>query len=91
MSFEFAYRPGMIRIVQIACIAVTAAVLYAVMKGVDGLQNFLGNTFDAGFIVGMLFACASYALICWVDPSSRPRGPAAEQKGFDDGIDKRRG
>lgn len=71
--------PGMIRIVQIACVIVTALALYGLMKGVDGIALALGNTFDAGFFVGMVFAIAVYGLICLVDPSSRPRGSSPDK------------
>lgn len=69
----------MIRIVQIACIAVTALILYAIGKGTDVLGSYFGEGFDPGFVFGMLFAVAGYLLIIWVDPSSRPRGSASKQ------------
>ncbi|NTF35570.1 hypothetical protein [Agrobacterium rubi] len=71
----------MIRLVQIACIAVTALILYGIMKGVDGVKHLIGDTFDTGFLVGMIFTLSVYGLICWIDPSSRPRGSATKQDG----------
>ncbi|MGI8397807.1 hypothetical protein ACRYWZ_15650 [Agrobacterium deltaense] len=69
----------MIRIVQIACVAVTAVALYGLMKVVDGIMSIVGNTFDAGFVIGMVFTIAVYGLICWIDPSSRPRGSSTDK------------
>lgn len=69
----------MIRIVQIACVIALVGVLYAFNALTDGIGRLLGNTFDAGFIVGGLSVIIVYGLICWVDPSSRPRGPSADK------------
>jgi len=48
--------------------------LYALMSGFDVLSRFFGEGFDWGVVVGGFFTIAVYLLICWVDPSSRPRG-----------------
>ena len=89
LNFDFDYRPGMIRIVQFACIAVTAAILYAVMKGVDGVKDLVGDRFDAGFVIG-----GALVMVIWVisekfDLSSSSGGGTTEHESFDDGIDKR--
>lgn len=64
----------MIRIVQIACIAVTAMILYGIGKSLDFIGSMFGPGFDGGFIVGAVFMVAMYGLACWLDPASRPRG-----------------
>ena len=64
----------MLRVFQFACIATTALILYALMSGFDVLSRFFGEGFDWGVVVGGFFTIAVYLLICWVDPSSRPRG-----------------
>lgn len=69
----------MIRIIQIACIAVTALVLFAFRESFLSLKAWFGPDFPIGFIAGMAFAVAVYLLIIWVDPSSRPRGSASKQ------------
>ncbi|MGY5793664.1 hypothetical protein ACXHXM_25980 len=91
---DFAYLPSLnlgwqamaLRFVQIACIAAVVVVMYAFNALTDGLGHLLGNTFDAGFVVGALSVFAVFALIMWVDPSSRPRGNTSEQKGFNDRV-----
>lgn len=69
----------MTRFVQIACVIALIGVLYAFNALTDGVGRLLGNTFDAGFIVGVLATFAVYGLICWVDPSSRPRGSSTDK------------
>lgn len=76
----------MIRLVQIACIAITAGILWAIMSGVDLVRYVVGDTFDAGFVVGMAYLAAVYLLICWLDPSSRPRGSAADKQSTDNRV-----
>lgn len=76
----------MIRLIQIACIVVTVAILYGINKATDGIGRLLGDNFDAGFLVGGLFVILLYLAICWIDPSSRPRGTAGQQKSFDDRV-----
>lgn len=77
----------MIRLLQIGCIVATTALLYAVVSGVDALRYVVGDDFNGGLIVGVLFVIALYLIICWVDPSSRPRGSSVQKQGFDDRID----
>ncbi len=77
----------MFRLIQIACIALTAAILYGINKAVDGIGVLLGGTFDAGFVVGVVFSALLYGVICWVDPSSRPRGSGVQQQGFHKRVD----
>jgi len=77
----------MIRLLQIGCIALTAAILYGIDRAVDGIGTVLGGTFDAGFVTGVCFAALLYLAICWIDPSSRPRGSTVQKQGFDDRID----
>lgn len=76
----------MIRLIQIACIVVTVAILYGINKATDGIGHLLGDNFDAGFLVGGVFVIGLYLVICWIDPSSRPRGAAVQQKRFDDRV-----
>lgn len=73
----------MVRVLQIVCIALTAAALYGVNKGTDEIGRLLGDNFNAGCLVGAGFVIILYLLICWIDPSSRPRGSAVEKKRFD--------
>lgn len=77
----------MIRILQIACIIATTALTYAVVSGVDAFRYVIGDDFDGGLITGVLFMVALYLLICWVDPSSRPRGSGIQKQGLNDRID----
>ncbi len=79
MILDFAYRCDMIRIVQIACIAVTALVLYGVKVGLTSVFNVGGPGFPAGFLFGIVVCFAVYGVICWVDPSSRPRGSSPDK------------
>lgn len=78
---------GMLRLIQITCIVVTAAILYGLGQGFKALSSFFSADFPIGFIAGFAFAALLYLLICWIDPSSRPRGTAGQQKSFDNGID----
>ncbi|MBB4215555.1 hypothetical protein FHT79_002724 [Rhizobium sp. BK212] len=77
----------MIRVVQIACIVATSVLLYAVVSGVDALRYVVGEDYNGGVIAGVLYVIGLYLLICWVDPSSRPRGTGVQKQGFDDRID----
>lgn len=77
----------MIRVLQIACIIATTALLYAVVSGVFALRYVIGDDFEGGLIVGALFVIVLYLLICWVDPSSRPRGSGVQKQRFDNRID----
>lgn len=77
----------MVRLIQIACIALTAAVLYGINKAVDGIGYLLGGSFNWGFVVGVVFSVLLYGLICLLDPSSRPRGTGIQQQGFDKRVD----
>lgn len=76
----------MIRVLQIACIIATTALLYAVVSGVDALRYVVGDDFNGGVIVGVLFMIALYLVICWIDPSSRPRGSGVQKQGFDNRV-----
>lgn len=69
----------MIRFVQIACIAVTALVLFAFRESFLSLRVWFGPDFPIGFLCGAFFMMVVYLLIIWVDPSSRPRGSASKQ------------
>lgn len=77
----------MIRLLQIGCIIATTALLYAVVSGVDSLRYVIGDDFEGGLIVGALYVIVLYLLICWMDPSSRPRGTGIQKQGFDHRID----
>ncbi len=72
-----------LRFVQIACIVITAGILYALRNVALSIFDWGGPSFVDGFLVGALFVMGMVALIMWLDPSSRPRG-SAQQKGFDD-------
>lgn len=72
-----------LRLIQIACIIATAAILYAVRGFLLSIFDWGGPSFVDGFLVGAGFVIATIAFILWIDPSSRPRG-SAEQKRFDD-------
>lgn len=70
---------GMIRVVQILCIVVTAAILYGLWKAFMSLRLVFSAEFPLGFMAGLLFAVGIYLLITWIDPSSRPRGSGPKQ------------
>lgn len=70
--------PLVIRIAQVACIVLTAVALYAIGRAFMSLSLVFSADFPIGFICGALFVMGMYGLICWVDPSSRPRGPTGE-------------
>jgi len=72
----------MLRLVQIACIAITAAILYSLGAISDWFANYFGDGFDPGFVLGVVFAVLVYLFICWLDPSSRPRGSSTDQNRF---------
>lgn len=77
----------MIRIIQIACIVITAAILFAFRQAFYAFGNlFDGPGFPIGFLTGAIFVIAAYLFICWIDPSSRPRGTAGQQQRFDDRV-----
>lgn len=69
----------MLRLVQIACIVVTAFILWGVKSGFQSLASWGGPVFVNGFLAGAAFMVGLYLLICWIDPSSRPRGSTAKQ------------
>lgn len=69
----------MIRIVQIACIVTLALVLYGVKAAVFDASDFFGPGFGWGLGAGIFLAMAVYGLICWIDPSSRPRGSSSDK------------
>lgn len=72
----------MIRIVQFACVAVTVLILFALREAFYSTAAIFGPGFGWGFGLGLFFALAVYGLICWLDPSSRPRGSSADQDRF---------
>ena len=76
----------MIRIVQIACIAVTALILFGFREILRVSADAFGSGFAPGFLGGVAFCAILYGVICWIDPASRPRG-TAKQQSFRDGID----
>lgn len=94
LVYDFAYLPSLnhgwqamaLRFVQIACIVITAGILYAFRSVLLSLFDWGGPGFVDGFLVGALFIMGLVALIMWVDPSSRPRGNASEQKRFNDRV-----
>lgn len=69
----------MIRVVQILCIVVTAAIMYGLWKAFMSLRTVFSVDFPIGFMAGLLFAVCIYLLIIWIDPSSRPRGSGSKQ------------
>jgi len=91
LDVDFAYLPELnpgwqsmtLRLIQIACIVITAGILWAIGSAFMSLKHVFSAEFPIGFICGALFVMGMVALIMWLDPSSRPRG-TPEQKGFDD-------
>jgi amino acid transporter len=67
------------RVLQIICIVLTALILFALREAFMSLRGWFGPDFPFGFISGFLFAAALYGVICWIDPSSRPRGSSSEK------------
>lgn len=68
--------------IQIFCALLLIAVLLGFKAGFIAIANlFDGPGFPIGFLVGLFFAVIMYGLICWIDPSSRPRGSASKQDG----------
>lgn len=65
-------------VVQIACVAVTALVLFALRNAFYATADIFGPGFGWGVTFGILFAFAMYGIICWIDPSSRPRGTSTK-------------
>ncbi|OJU69546.1 MAG: hypothetical protein BGO05_16025 [Rhizobiales bacterium 63-7] len=63
-----------LRVFQFACIATTALILFAFKFGFMSLSAVFSAEFPIGFISGVAFSVLVYLLICWIDPSSRPRG-----------------
>jgi hypothetical protein len=63
-----------LRLLQISCVLLLIAVMVSVKSGLIAIAEWGGPGFDLGAIFGFCFAVAVYGLICWVDPSSRPRG-----------------
>lgn len=72
-----------IRLIQFACIAITAEVLWLLRHTLLALFDWGGPGFPDGFMFGALFVIGLYGIICWLDPSSRPRGNASNQSGSD--------
>lgn len=75
-----------IRLIQILCIALTTAILFAINYATDAVGRLLGGDFNAGFLVGACFVIGLYGIICWIDPSSRPRGSAGKQQSPNDRV-----
>lgn len=77
----------LLRAVQIACIVILVAVLFGFREVFHASADFFGSGFAAGFLVGALFMMALYVFICWVDPTSRPRGTTSKHDGFRNRFD----
>lgn len=73
-----------LRFVQIACIVITAGILFLVGRGLLLAADWGGPGFIDGALFGAGFVIAVYLLICWLDPSSRPRGSTSQEKRFND-------
>jgi len=73
-----------LRIVQITCIVITAAILFAIGRFLLLAAHWGGPGFVDGALFGAGFVIVAYLFICWIDPSSRPRGAAGKQQSFDD-------
>lgn len=78
---------AMVRLLQIVCIVITAAILFAFREAFYAAAGITGPGFGWGFAGGIAFAV--YGLILWIDPASRPRGSAPHQQGARDGFDRR--
>lgn len=76
----------MIRIIQIACIVVTVAILWGLRSAFVSFANWNSPGWIDGFLCGVAAVVLIYLLIIWIDPSSRPRGTAVQQKRFDDRV-----
>jgi len=72
------------RAIQVICILLLAGIAYAFNMGIEGVGGLLGGTFHAGVLVGAGAVLLVYALIMWIDPSSRPRGSFGGDQGPDD-------
>ena len=66
-------------VVQLACIALTALLLFGLREGAHVLDDVFGPGFVWGNIFGAGFVILLYLVICWFDPSSRPRGSRSDQ------------
>lgn len=75
----FSYFGGMIRIVHIACVVVTVAILWGVKSFLQATGSWGGPGFVDGALFGAGFLIMVYLLIIWIDPSSRPRGSSTKQ------------
>jgi hypothetical protein len=75
-----------LRLIQFACIAITAVIVWAIGYGFRSLSSAFSSDFPVGFMAGAFFAAALYGVICWIDPSSRPRGAAGQQRGPDERV-----
>lgn len=64
----------LLRLLQISAIALTGLILFGLKEGATALGHFFGPGFAAGNLFGAAFVIVAYLLICWLDPSSRPRG-----------------
>ncbi|MCH4546832.1 hypothetical protein MK632_13715 [Rhizobium changzhiense] len=68
-----------LRIVQITCIVLAAGILYAIGRFLLLAAHWGGPGFVDGALFGGGFVIVFYLLICWIDPSSRPRGTGSKQ------------
>lgn len=66
-------------VAQVACIALTAALLFGLREGAHVLDDVFGPGFVWGNIFGACFIILLYLVICWIDPSSRPRGTHSDE------------
>lgn len=64
----------LVRLLQITAIALTGLILFGLKQGIIALADISGPGFYAGALSGVSFVVVLYLLICWLDPSSRPRG-----------------
>lgn len=64
----------LVRLLQITAIALTGLILFGLKEGAEALGDVFGPGFAAGNLFGAGFIIVAYLLICWIDPSSRPRG-----------------
>lgn len=79
----------MIRVIQIACVAVFIAVMVAVHQGAKSVANYMGGDFALGVVAGCAFCALLYFIIQKLEAgkASRSSHPAAQQERPRDFLD----
>jgi hypothetical protein len=68
-----------LRLIQIVCIVLLIGFLISTKFGFQELAEWGGPQYRNGFLTGIAFCVGLYGLICWIDPSSRPRGRSGQK------------